>query len=316
MYSPTTRLLTVLAMLQSNQAIQGAEMARRLEVDTRTVRRYITMLQDMGVPVEAERGAQGAYYLGRGSKMPPLMFTDAEAVALTLGLIALREYNFPVDVAAVEGALAKTERALPELLLEQVRSLRESITFHVTPSPDVGTGDFLAQLSLAVSQHRRVHLAYQTPEDQITERDFDAYGIVFYETYWYTAGWCHLRNEMRTFRLDRIKSCGWVDHIFERPADFDPLAYVRRTLVTLAPKKPIKVLIKAPLDQVQQAMPFDMGILEETPEGVIFMPAAPHDEWVAQFLLYLDLPIDLLDSDDIREKLNEIIERAQALLNT
>src|SRR6266508_210504 len=101
MYSPTTRLLTVLELLQSHQLISGSEIARRLEVDGRTVRRYIIMLQDMGIPVEAVRGPCGAYRLRRSYKLPPLMFTDAEAVALTLGLLAIREFHFPVDMAAV-----------------------------------------------------------------------------------------------------------------------------------------------------------------------------------------------------------------------
>ncbi|MBC7813014.1 MAG: HTH domain-containing protein, partial [Burkholderiales bacterium] len=116
MYSPTTRLLTILELLQSYKQMTGSEMARRLGVDVRTVRRYIVMLQDMGIPVEAERGPYGAYQLQRGYKLPPLMFTDAEAVALTLGLISIRGFQFPVDVAAVEGALAKTERVMPERL--------------------------------------------------------------------------------------------------------------------------------------------------------------------------------------------------------
>src|SRR5215212_6801008 len=135
MYSPTTRLLTILEMLQSRKNISGTEMARRLEVDVRTVRRYIVMLQDMGIPVETERGPYGSYQLQRGYKLPPLMYTDSEAIALTLGLLAIREFRFPVDVAAVEGALAKTERVMPEKLLRQARGLQEAITFNVAAPP-------------------------------------------------------------------------------------------------------------------------------------------------------------------------------------
>ena len=120
MYSPTSRLLTILELLQSYKQMSGTELARRLEVDVRTVRRYIVSLQDMGIPVEAERGPYGAYQLERGFKLPPLMFTDSEAVAMTMGLIAIREFQFPVDVAAVEGALAKTERVMPERLQVQL----------------------------------------------------------------------------------------------------------------------------------------------------------------------------------------------------
>src|SRR5256885_15807463 len=113
MYSPTSRLLTILELLQSHQKISGPEMARRLEIDERTVRRYIVMLQDMGIPVEAERGRYGAYQLQRGYKLPPLMFSETEAITLTLSLLAIRESSFPVDVVAVEGVLAKTERVMP-----------------------------------------------------------------------------------------------------------------------------------------------------------------------------------------------------------
>src|SRR6185436_684373 len=130
MYSPTTRLLTVLELLQSYKQISGPDIARRLEIDVRTVRRYIVMLQDMGIPVEAERGPYGAYQLQRGYKLPPLMFTDAEAIALTLGLLMIREFQFPEEIEAVEGALAKTERVLPESLLTQVRGIQESIAFN------------------------------------------------------------------------------------------------------------------------------------------------------------------------------------------
>src|SRR5919206_1828063 len=106
MYHPTTRLLAVLELLQSRQRVGGAELARRLEVDERTVRRYVTMLRDLGIPVEAERGRHGAYRLRPGYKLPPLMFTDEEALAVVLGLLAARRLGFGVATPAIEGALA------------------------------------------------------------------------------------------------------------------------------------------------------------------------------------------------------------------
>src|SRR5207249_11747539 len=112
MYFPTTRVLTVLELLQSHQRLSGPEIAERLEVDPRTVRRYITMLQDLGIPVEAERGRHGSYRLRPGFKLPPLMFTDEEARALTLGLLAARKLGLVVAAPAVEAALVKIERVL------------------------------------------------------------------------------------------------------------------------------------------------------------------------------------------------------------
>src|ERR1700759_2138900 len=113
MYHPTTRVLTVLEMLQSHASMSGKELAERLEVDGRTVRRYVTMLQDLGIPIEAERGRYGAYRLRPGYKLPPLMFTPEEALASTLGLLAARKLGLTAPAADVEGAIAKLERVLP-----------------------------------------------------------------------------------------------------------------------------------------------------------------------------------------------------------
>src|SRR6266851_3929020 len=101
MYFPTTRVLTVLELLQSHQRLSGPELAARLEVDTRTVRRYITMLQDLGIPVEAGRGRYGFYCLRPGFKLPPLMFTNDEALALTLGLLAAHKMGLMAAAPAV-----------------------------------------------------------------------------------------------------------------------------------------------------------------------------------------------------------------------
>src|SRR5690606_23823765 len=259
MYSPTTRLLTILELLQSYKQMSGAEMARRLEVDGRTIRRYIVMLQDMGIPVEAERGPYGAYQLQRGYKLPPLMFTDAEAVAITLGLIAIREFHFPVDVAAVEGALAKTERVMPENLLQQVRGLQEAITFNVAPPPVLPQMDYIAMLSSAVQQRRQVHLHYQSWSGEDTERDFDPYGIVFNEGYWYTAGYCHLRQDLRTFRLDRITALQPLQWPFERPEAFDALGYVLDSLALLPGSDQIEVLLETTIERAREIFPPFMG---------------------------------------------------------
>jgi predicted DNA-binding transcriptional regulator YafY len=157
MYSPTARLLAVLEMLQSNRRISGAEIAERLEVDTRTVRRYIMTLQDMGIPVEGERGASGAYSLGRGHRLPPLLYTEDEAVALVLGLIALQTFHFPVDALALEGALAKTERVIPEAVFRRVQSLRKAIVFnpsvYMAQPPPLAHNRFLVMLASAVQEH-------------------------------------------------------------------------------------------------------------------------------------------------------------------
>src|SRR5690606_2874133 len=113
MYQPTSRVLTVLELLQARPGISGAELAERLEVDRRTVRRYITTLQDLGVPVEGTRGRHGGYRLRPGYKLPPLMLTDDEALAVNLGLLLSRRLGLTIDETSAERGSSTLRRGLP-----------------------------------------------------------------------------------------------------------------------------------------------------------------------------------------------------------
>lgn len=315
MYSPTTRLLTLLELLQSHRHLSGAEIARRLEVDRRTVRRYIVMLQDMGIPVEAERGPYGAYQLRRGYKLPPLMFTDSEAVALTIALLAIRELGFPVAVAAVEGALAKTERVMPEKLFQQARALQEAITFNVTLPPFSLRDDLIVNLSSAVQQRQQVFLRYQAFSGDESERAFDPYGVVYYEGYWYTVGYCHLRHALRTFRLDRVRALEPLPTAFTRPADFDALGHVVQALATMPGKEQIVVWLGTSLEQAQVALASLMGVFEAVEDGVLFRRSATQLGWVAQMLLRLDFPVRIQQNQALRDELRSLAARARRILD-
>ena len=317
MYSPTTRLLAVLALLQTHQQMSGAEIAQRLEVDVRTVRRYIMSLQDMGVPVEGERGPHGAYYLGRGSKMPPLMFTNEEAVALVLGLNVIREFQFPVNIVAIEGAVAKTERVLPELLLQQVRSLQSSVTFNVSnyggTSPPMWDNNTLIVLSTSAQERQRVELVYRSFRDDITERQFDPYGVVYNEGYWYTAGYCHLRQDLRTFRLDRIQSISQRDEIFDDPGSIDLLGYVMRAFANVPGQYQVEILLKTTLEIAQARIPSYLGTLETCADGIIMRRAVTNLEWVAMLLLSFDFPVEVKQPDELRSVLRGIADTANRI---
>jgi len=317
MYSPTTRLLAVLALLQTHQQMSGAEIARRLEVDVRTVRRYITSLQDMGVPVEGERGPHGAYYLGRGSKMPPLMFTNEEAVALVLGLHVIREFQFPVNIEAIEGAVAKTERVLPEPLLQQVRSLQSSITFNVSdygdPPPPLRDNNTLIVLSTAAQERHRVELVYRSWRDEVTERRFDPYGVVYNEGFWYTVGHCHLRQDLRTFRLDRIQSISKHDETFDDPGSIDLLGYVLRAIANVPGAYQVEVLLKTTMETAQAHIPGYLGTLETCDEGIIMRREATNLDWVAMMLLSFNFPVEVKQPDELRLILRRIADTANRI---
>jgi predicted DNA-binding transcriptional regulator YafY len=189
MYHPTTRLLTILEMLQARPQLSAAELARRLEVAGRTVRRYLTMLQDMGIPVEAVRGRYGGYRLRPGYKLPPLMFTAEEALAVTLGLVAARGLGLSPTAPATEGPLAKVERVLPLAVGERIRALQDAVGFtqpalHAAPA----ASEHLLALSSAVRGPHRVSLRYQVAEGAESEREVDPYGLVFHYGRWYLVG--------------------------------------------------------------------------------------------------------------------------------
>lgn len=313
MYSPTTRLLTILELLQSYQSMSGSQLARRLEISPRTVRRYIAMLQDMGIPIEAERGPDGAYYLGRGYKLPPLMFNNAEAIALVLGLLSMHAFQLPAEVAAIEGTLAKIERVLPETLLDQVRALQETITFNVAPPPTLLQPGFVSLLSVAVYKRQRLFLRYLAFNGDESARLFDPYGIVYYRGYWYTAGYCHSRKGLRIFRIDRIVTIEQQDQSFERPVEFDVLQHVHEAFATMPGTYTIEIVLQTTMEQVRQVLPPAAGTFEETASGVIWRRKVYDLDSTAHLLLRLDFPVTIRQPAELRERLQRLAEKALGL---
>src|SRR6266700_5198364 len=170
MYHPTSSVLTVLELIQSRPSITGPELAERLEMDVRTVRRYITHLQDVGIPVEANIGRYGGYRLRPGFKLPPLIFTEEEATAIMLGLLASSWLEIGQSSIAVEGALAKVSRVLPLRARERLQAISSHLFFfsaqHGT-QPDVS---LLMTVSQAIGQQQRIAMTYHSLNNQITQR--------------------------------------------------------------------------------------------------------------------------------------------------
>src|SRR6476646_1756229 len=172
MQHPTTRVLAVLEILQARGRMTGTELAERLEVDLRTVRRYITMLQDLGIPIEGERGRAGGYRLRPGFKLPPLMLTGEEALAVILGLLVARKMGLTATAPAVEGAIAKIGRVLPPELRAQVSAVLQALVLDTWVSSDLPATAVVLLLSQACQASHRVWLAYEDGQGQRTEREF------------------------------------------------------------------------------------------------------------------------------------------------
>jgi len=271
------------------------------------VRRYIMMLQDLGVPVEAERGRYGSYRLRPGFKLPPLMFTDDEALALTLGLLAARKMGLTVAAPAVEGALAKIERVLPTALRTRVQAVEETLVFDFTPSSAVPNNEVVVTLCAAAQQGRRVEMCYRNwNSSEETRRTVDPYGLVYRSGFWYMVGYCHLRADLRTFRLDRIVSTGMNEESFTRPPNFDCLAHVLQSL----PKTPntwyIDVRLETTLEDARRVVPPALALLEEDEHGVNFRCYVDNLDWIAYVLLGLGCPLVVRQPAELRDALQRL----------
>jgi predicted DNA-binding transcriptional regulator YafY len=305
-------VLAVLELLQAHQRLSGPELAERLEVDLRTVRRYVVMLQDLGIPVEAERGRYGGYRLRPGFKLPPLMLNDDEALAITLGLLAARRLGLAVAAPAVEGALAKVERVLPPAVRGRVAAVQETLATDLTPATEVPTSATVVALSAAAHEGRRVWLRYASAGGTETERAFDPYGLVYLIGRWYAAGHCHLRGDLRVFRLDRIRALEPRDETFARPPGFDSLAYVQETLATMPGAWRAEVLLLVTPEEARRRVPPHMATLEATPDGVLLCFYAESLDWLAREIVALDLPFVVRDPPELRAALRRLADRIAA----
>jgi predicted DNA-binding transcriptional regulator YafY len=306
MYHPTTRVLAVLALLQAHGRMSGSELAGRLEVNIRTLRRYIIMLQDLGIPIEAERGRNGAYVLSAGFKLPPMMFTNEEALALTVGLISARRLNLADTDRAVESAFAKLERVMPLELKSRVRALTETITLDQNaPSSTPPGTEVLSTISSAAQLQQRVHIQYHPPQGEDTERDFDPYGLTHYLQKWYAVGYCHLRHDLRSFRLDRIIHVNAVSAHFKRPAGFDPLTHMMQAIATLPRKYSFELLLKTDINTAQKEVFDVLGILEIDNDGIVMRGSVEDLDWLARQISIFSFDFIVREPAELKEELRK-----------
>jgi predicted DNA-binding transcriptional regulator YafY len=304
--------LAVLELLQTHGRMSGADMARRLEVDGRTLRRYIVMLEQIGIPITAERGRHGGYALMPGFKLPPMMFTDDEALALSLGLLAARGLGLAEAAPAVASAHAKLERIMPDGLRRRVSAIDDTVRLDLrAPSyRDAPPSDnaALSALSMAAKEGRRVHLHYRAGGVD-SERDFDTYGLAYYGGYWYAVGHCYLRQDMRTFRLDRVRQVLPARGLVRRPPGFDALEHLRLAVATVPRRFAARILMQTDLESARRAFIDTIGLFEQTAEGVLLHNQSDELGWLARQLAAAPFEIRVLEPEALRDELRTVGER-------
>jgi predicted DNA-binding transcriptional regulator YafY len=298
--SPTARLLELLELLQGRPRVSGEEIARRLGTDPRTVRRDIAALQSIGIPVEGVRGVGGGYALRPGYRMPPLMLTADEAVAVVLGLSAVRRSGLG-DLAAAERADRKLRRVLPERLADQVRALQTVTSFTgraaEAAAPHSGTALALAE---AIDRAVRVRIRYADGPD---ERELSPHGLVVHSGRWYLAAYDHGREDERTFRVDRVRSVTPLTGGAQPPAEPDTLARVSRALARVPWGRRIEAVLDLPLAAAQARLPPTLA--ELTPDGdrTVLVLQAESLEWAVTVLAGLGCGVKVTSPPECREAL-------------
>ncbi len=310
MVDPTARVLTVLEILQARGRVTGPELARRLEVSTRTVQRYVARLQDLGIPVESKRGVGGMYMLRAGYRMPPLVFTDDEALALALGLRALRYLGLGAFAPAEQGAQAKLERVLPEPVRERVGEVLS--TLELEPSPWAVSADMqkVVDLAACVRERRPARLRYRSYDGSETEREVEPYGVLHYAGRWYLVGHCRLRKAPRSFRLDRVVRVDAVEGSFEVPTEMDPRAYLYASLPFAPAPHVAEVRLALPVERVRSIIPPARAVLEQDGDGTLLRCGVDDLETFATLLLSMACPLEVREPDDLRAAFGRVARRA------
>ncbi|MGW0445391.1 helix-turn-helix transcriptional regulator [Streptosporangium sandarakinum] len=262
---PTGRVLTLLELLQSGGTRTVAELADRLGVEGRTVRRYVDQLIDLDVPVESVRGRYGGYRLAPGYRLPPLMLSDDEALAVLLGLVAGRRAGLTTaERTASETASAKIWRVLPKHLARRLDMLLEALAFTDQPgefdTPDAGV---LLTIADAVRHRRPVSIRYTDRDGRRSERTLHAYGIVAHSGRWYVTGKDDQIGEDRTFRLDRIADARTLPGSFETPVGPGPARRVLSGFATAEYRHEVTLRIHGTVEQIRAHLPASVASLKE-----------------------------------------------------
>ena len=308
----TLRLFALLDVLQGGGWVSGPELARRLEVDARMLRRDLVRLQEIGIPVESERGRHGGYRLRPGYRLPPLMLSDDEAVAVTLALRSARELGFVTAAPAIETASAKIRRVLPTPMRMRVQALEETLALSGRGAAGEGPqGGVLLELAEGIRRQRRVVFRYASPGREPRERAVDPYGLAVIGRRWYLAALDHGNGEARVFRVDRILSAKLGLEPAVVPPGFDAVAFVSRSLARVPWRWEIELVAYASMDQVRRDIPATVAEIDERSDGVLVRIRAEDLSGAARMLAAVSWPFVILKPVELRTALRE---HAEALL--
>ncbi|MBN6051433.1 YafY family transcriptional regulator [Nonomuraea sp. RK-328] len=316
MSSTSARLLTLLSLLQNPREWPGSELAERLGVSPRTIRRDVERLRDLGYPVRATMGGAGGYRLEAGTAMPPLLLDDEEAVAIAVGLRTVtRQPVYGIDQASVR-AMAKLRQVLPSRLRARVSALGDATA---APPPVAGQSidpEVLAALATTAAAGERLRFAYVSgPADDATEtrRHVEPYGLVPWGRRWYLAAFDCDKDDWRVFRVDRVREPRPTGARFApRPLPGEDVAsFVVARLHTLFPVYRAVVTLRAPAELVRSRLGDGAEDVVPVDERTCRLDGRSDTlEWLAFRLLTLGCEFEVHEPPELLEHLRELGGRA------
>jgi predicted DNA-binding transcriptional regulator YafY len=295
--SPTARALLALEMIQNSPGITAQSLGESLGVTERAARRYVTILREADLPIESVSGPHGGYRVGRGLRLPPLMFTAAEAIGLVMAVLeGHRDAASPTDL--VGRGLAKIVRALPERVSGPVRALRA--VQPAVPVPETSPSPLVAaQLIEACTASRRVRVKYRLgAADRMM--DVDPWAVVLRHSRWYLLGWSHSAQARRVLRVDRITSVDALPDAFAPPRDLDALRTLEDHL-SQGWTHQVDVEVDASAEETSRWLPRSLGRLEPEADGRTRIRATTDEpDWYARQLAALPVPFRVIGSPELQ----------------
>ena len=309
--SPTARALLTLELIQSSPGITADRIADKLGVSERAARRYVSILREADVPIESVRGPYGGYRVGRGIRLPPLMFSAVEALGLVMAVLdGHHEASDPTD--PVGSALGKIMRALPEPVAAQAEAVRRT----TAPAPDRGaarpdpaTATALVQ---ACSSRRRVRLDYRSEAGAEWVVDVEPWAVVVRHGRWYLLCRSRAAKATRAYRIDRVRDIEVLDDTFTPPTELDPVTTLEAHLA-VGWEYQTEVHIDAPFDTIARCVPRTLGRLEPLgAEASRLVGSTSNPAWYAEQLTPIPARYHIVGGPELRSAARRLGQRLLA----
>ncbi len=303
------RLLTLLGLLESRRDWTSEELADRLGVTPRTVRRDMAKLRELGYPVDAVAGPGGGYQLGSGGSIPPLLLDEDEAIALAASLRVAAQGSATGFAAAGLTLLAKLEQVLSprsRARLEDVTSA--TVTFAGPRAPDIDPAT-LGVLAAAARNCERVRFEYTSATGAHTERHIEPFRVVFSHRRWYLVAFDRDRDDWRTFRLDRIAGPTATGVRFTRVDPPDAVAHVEEGMALAPYAIKARILLETTPEDAACMVPPTVGRLEPHPDGTVLVIGADEPKWIARFAASLPVRFRVLEPPEVAQAVRDLAHR-------